>query len=184
MHSIKEKELSKIYDETHKEVLRYVVSKCHNQNDIDDIIQNIYLSFYKRLCKNIQIDSPIKYLITIAKHELYKHYGVISMTFKNVNIFSKGDDDSFDELEYDLAQKELNIDSLLCSEIWTYIKGLDLITFKIFVLHYSHDMKLKDISQTLKLKESTVKNKLYRALKSIRKEFNREDDLNDGKRII
>ena len=35
-------EFSKIYDETYNDVLRYVVCKCSNISDVEDIIQNIY----------------------------------------------------------------------------------------------------------------------------------------------
>ena len=34
-------EFSKIYDETYNDVLRYVVCKCSNISDVEDIIQNI-----------------------------------------------------------------------------------------------------------------------------------------------
>ena len=42
-------EFSKIYDETYNDVLRYVVCKCSNISDVEDIIQNIYLDVYKKL---------------------------------------------------------------------------------------------------------------------------------------
>ncbi len=34
---------NEIYDKTHLDLLKYVVIKCHNINDTNDIIQETYL---------------------------------------------------------------------------------------------------------------------------------------------
>lgn len=45
-------EFIKIYNDTYNDVLKYVVAKCNDANDIKDLMQNIYLSFFKSLNKN------------------------------------------------------------------------------------------------------------------------------------
>ena len=34
---------NKIYNETYSDVLKYVIIKCHDINDANDIIQEVYL---------------------------------------------------------------------------------------------------------------------------------------------
>ena len=41
--------MTQIYNATYEDVLRYVTSKCRNYNDIGDLLQNIYLNFYRAL---------------------------------------------------------------------------------------------------------------------------------------
>lgn len=69
------------------------------------------------------------------------------------------------DLESDFITKE-NIDN-----IWKYIKSKNVETAKIFYLYFINDMKLKEISEELEIKESTVKSNLYRMLKDLKKTF-------------
>lgn len=164
--------LTEIYKDTHKDVLKYVVSKCNNPDDINDLVQNVYLNFCKRLKKSGHVDNPKKYLITIARNEIFKHYGFIQASKEFIPLFSKGDGEDFSALESEISTADISYDSLLCGEVWEYVKTLDILTFKIFVLYFSHDMKIIDISKTLKVNESTVKSRLYRTIKDIRNRFN------------
>ena len=38
---------NKIYDETYSDILKYIIIKCHDINDANDIIQEVYLEFWK-----------------------------------------------------------------------------------------------------------------------------------------
>ena len=40
-----------IYNETYNNTFRYVICKCNNLNNIDDILQDTYLEFYRILKK-------------------------------------------------------------------------------------------------------------------------------------
>lgn len=51
------------------------------------------------------------------------------------------------------------------------IKKQTLITQKIITLYYLENMKIKDISNLLKMKESTVKSILYRGINKIKEEI-------------
>ena len=45
------KQFEMIYRETYKDVLKYIISKCSNIDDVNDIIQETYLEMYKALKK-------------------------------------------------------------------------------------------------------------------------------------
>lgn len=64
------KKFDKLYDETYKDISRYVVCNCFNIDDVKDILQNIYMEVYKK----IDIIEDKKYIIGIAKNKIYKYY--------------------------------------------------------------------------------------------------------------
>ncbi|MCL2775181.1 MAG: sigma-70 family RNA polymerase sigma factor [Oscillospiraceae bacterium] len=163
---------TEIYNSTYDGIFRYVLSKCRNSGDIPDIVQNTYLNLYTRMSKRTDIKEPIKYLVKTAKHELYKIYGIWNLSSKNIPVYSKADDENFEDIERELLVETDEINNLLCEEIWKYIKNTDILTYKIFVLYFQYDEKLRDIAETLKVNESTVKNRLFRTLKQIKEKYN------------
>ena len=72
--------------------------------------------------------------------------------------------DKFD-LEQDIITKNN------AEEIWYYLNNKNLMTSKIFYLYFCLDMKISEIAKELNLKESTVKNKIYRTLKELKNKF-------------
>lgn len=167
-----EKYITDVYKDTYNDVLRYIVSKCGNINDVADLIQNVYLNFYRAIKNKRKIEEPKKYLIRIARNELYRHYGVLQMAKNYMPLFSINDEEYYKEFQEDLKTENDYDEKLLCKEIWEYIKQLDMLTFKIFFLYFRSDIKIKDIGTSLNISESTVKNRLYRTMKKINDEFN------------
>ena len=49
------REFDSIYNETFNEIKRYVILKCKNIADVEDILQNIYADAYKKLKKNMNL---------------------------------------------------------------------------------------------------------------------------------
>jgi RNA polymerase sigma-70 factor (ECF subfamily) len=166
-----DKLLTDIYNDTYNDVLKYVIIKCRNADDIPDLMQNIYLNLYNRLKKHGRVNEPKKYLIKIAKHELYRHYGFLNLSKNLIPVFSPNAEENFSNFETELMEEDVTEDLLLCKDLWLYIKKCDILTFKIFSLYFSKDLKISDIAKALKVKESTVKNRLYRTLKEMKKEF-------------
>lgn len=163
--------LHNIYNETYDDILKYIISKCNNIEDVQDIIQNVYFNFYKIIQKK-EILEPKRYLIKIAKNEIYKTYGLLSLAKNNIPTFSLNIENINKDFNYSIFSFDENYDSsLICDEIYNYLRNNDSLTFKIFLLHFKYDMKIKDISIKLKINESTVKNRLYRTLKELKTIF-------------
>jgi RNA polymerase sigma-70 factor (ECF subfamily) len=167
-----EREFNGIYDSTYSDIYKYVLSKARNIGDIDDIVQNIYINFYNRLKKGVEIKEPVKYLVKTAKHEVYKNYRVFDRLAKHVPVFSKSEDENYDNFELELLNEEKDeISGLILEEVWKFLKSGDVMTYKIFVLYFEYEEKLCDIAKILAVKESTVKNRLFRTLKIIREKY-------------
>lgn len=169
------KQFEKIYDETYNTTLKYVICKCSNLDDVNDIIQETYLEFYKSLKQQKQINNYRKYIIGIASNKIKKHYNFLSR-IKTIPLFSDKDNDLniVDTIPNNIDLEEIIIKCTNNDLIWKYLKTKKIIIQKVFYLYYELDLTIKDISQQLKVSESYTKNCLYRTLKELQN-FLRKD---------
>ncbi len=65
------------------------------------------------------------------------------------------------------------------SKIWEYLNKKGALTFKIFYLHYTLGVTLKEISENLEMNENSVKTILYRTIKEIKKNFGKRGEENE-----
>lgn len=167
------KKFNKIYDETYSDILKYVIIKCHNINDANDIIQDIYLEFWKILNKKTVIDDNIKsYLIGIAVNKIKKHFTIIQKIRTLVN-----NEDLVIDIKSNINIEDIIINNEDWNSIWEYIKNKRNQDIpKIFYLHYKLEMSIKGIAKELDVNESYVKNLIYRTLKELSTTFGKECD--------
>lgn len=172
---------NKIYDKTYSDILRYVVIKCNDINNVNDIIQETYLEFWKILCKKEITDKNIKsFIIGIANNKIKKHYSLINK-ITCISLFAKNEDDNslINVLKDKLDIEQLIINNDEWDSIWKYIKKKKNQNIsKIFYLHYKLDLTIKEISKELNLSESYIKNSIYRTLNELSIIFEGEKDKN------
>ncbi len=170
---------NRIYDNTYSDILKYIIIKCHNINDSNDIIQEVYFELWKILNKRDIDESNIKsFLIGISINKIKKHYTLVQR-FKTISIFNKSDKDIelIDSLKDSIDLEDLVIRSDEWDFIWNYIKPKKNQNIpKIFYLYYVLDLTIKDISKELIVSESYVKNVIYRTLDELRSLFGKESD--------
>lgn len=168
-----------IYNDTYNRTLKYIVIKCNNIEDINDIIQDTYLELLNKMKRNKlkKVENIENYILGIASNIIKRHY----TKKKKENIISYDDEDNITELlisdDFDLEESVMtkyNID-----KIWNYIKNKELIIIKIFYLYYGLGLKISEIAQELGIGESNIKNKIYRTLKELKKYLGEEVNKND-----
>lgn len=158
-----------LYYETYTDVLNYVVIHCSHVEDVKDIVQNIYLDVLKKIEKNNQVFSK-PYIIGIAKNKVKDYY---RFHYKNkiISLFSsiKKQDgiDLIDAIEANIDIEKMIVKAEDIQFVWSYLKKQKTIVFKIFYLYYYRDYSIKDIAEELNIKESNVKNYLYRTLNKL-----------------
>jgi len=169
------KKFNNIYDETYYDILKYIIIKCNNINDANDIIQDVYLEFWNILNKkDIQDDNFKSYLIGIAVNKIKKHYSLISK-IKRINIFDNNEE--IDNIKDNIDIEDLIIKNDDWNIIWKYIKNKkNQDIAKIFYLYYKLELSIKEISIELNVSESYVKNLIYRTLKELCSLFGKECD--------
>ena len=159
-----------IYDKTYSDIMRYVIVKCHNINDANDIIQDVYFEFWKILNKKEVVETNIKsFLIGIAINKIKKHYSLIQR-FKTISFFDKDSNDIelIDNFKSDIDIEDLVIKSDDWNSVWKYLKNKKNQDIpKVFYLYYKLGLSLKEISNELDKSESYIKNLIYRTLKEL-----------------
>lgn len=157
----------KLYNESYKNVLKYVICNCSNMEDVKDIVQNVYVDLLKKINK-INIDNGNAYVMGIAKNKVNEYYR-FNYKIKLVNLFSK--DEEFDITcnipdDFDLQDEFIKKEDI--KFIWYFLKGKKAIVFKVFYLYFYEDMSIKDVAGLLKISESNVKHYLYRTLNELK----------------
>ena len=66
---MKEELFNKLYEETFDEITKYVICNCSNINDINDIIQTLYLDIFKIINKDNYDLLNKSYIKAIAKNK-------------------------------------------------------------------------------------------------------------------
>lgn len=146
-----------VYNESYKDISRYVVLNANNIGDVKDILQNIYLEVYK----NIDKVSDKNYVFGIAKNVLKKYY-----RFK---FLRKDDTEITDNIKSNINLEKTVMDKFDTELVWKYLKKKNNNIAKIIYLYYYEDFTIKEIANSLKLTESNVKNYIYRTLKELRR---------------
>lgn len=167
-----------VYAATFKAVSRFVAGHASRFQDSEDIIQNVYTRFYKRICDkgHDDIENPEAFLINIAKFECRTFLsGFLKRKerIRNLSEFSEEESASLDaELSKNVPLLEEAINNkILAKQIFDDVMKNDEIVGQIFYLHFVCDMKLDEVAKRLDMNVSTVKTKLYRTIERQKKKF-------------
>ena len=99
-----------VYNESYKDISRYVVLNANNIGDVKDILQNIYLEVYK----NIDKVGDKNYVFGIAKNVLKKYY-----RFK---FLRKDDTEITDNIKSNINLEKTVMDKFDTELVWKYLK--------------------------------------------------------------
>lgn len=176
INQINLKKFNEIYDKTYSKVVKYVVCKCSNIEDVNDIIQEVYIDVYRKIEKIDDKQNVEAYILGIAKNKINKHYGLL-YKFKTISLNSKDikEQELIENISDDIDIEKIIIKDIDLEVIWEYLKKKKAIIGKIFYLYYNLDFTIKEIAKELTLSESYIKNCLYRTLKELQK-FMRKGD--------
>ena len=147
---ISEKQFDYVYNEYAKELYNIAYGYTRNRDDSIDIMQNAYVVLLESN-KKFESNEHIKYfLIRVTINESLDLLKSVSKkrVIKNIDVVVNFPETKKEELPYDLSE----IVNTLPEKYKT-----------IIILHYYDDMKIKDISNVLKISEPAVKKRLERA---------------------
>ena len=165
---------NEIYNSTSKTVLTFITARCARTADISDIVQDTYIELYQAMCKRGAhfIKNDKAFVLRIAKQKLSRYYSwherqrtIRSMSTQNED----GEDVELSDLEADeFLTENFVVNKILIETAEEFIKQKPEEVKKVFYLYYGVGLTITEISQTLSIKESNVKNKLYRTLRELR----------------
>jgi RNA polymerase sigma-70 factor, ECF subfamily len=147
---------------------RFLVVRIRSASDMEDVYQEVWKRFYERTA-GIRPQEPFRYLIKIAKGELYKRYRNQSLRQEREVELQENIPDSFPPFEGAL------LDRMDTADIWRIVKTEPLLSYQSFVLYYGFDQTVRQIAHALSISEDAVKSRLYRTRERIRAEWKGAD---------
>ena len=154
----------RLIDIFHGNIFRMVYCRIHSQLDAEDLTQDIFIRMLKYLpgLKDATRFKP--WLFSIALNRIRDYHRKKNMlTFLGM---ATGKDD----MEQVPAENQNHpVNNLIRQEFWKQFYRLtDILSQgerEVFLLRFVDHLGIREIAQTLKKNESTVKTHLYRALK-------------------
>ncbi len=157
-----------VYDYTYNQILKYVIIKTSNADEVDDIVQNVYRNFFARITRKgfADIKAPHAFIIRLADKELSRHYKA-----RAVKREMEADSEMMDETvpAENIPFEEMMDDREELNKVWQIVKDAPLLSYKAFVLYYNYDMPVAEIARNLCISQQNVKNRLHRTRNSVRK---------------
>jgi len=166
-----------IYNKTYNDILKYIICKCRNFDDVNELMQDTYIELYQALSnkKSIKVSDENAYIRGIAKNIINKYYRDKYEEKANILYISKENENKIHiPSYYDFDENIINKENIV--KIWDYLNNKNILIAKIFYLYYALGLKITEISKELKISESTVKNYIYRTLKELKKLFGKEEN--------
>lgn len=163
---------NRIYDETRDDLLRYLMIRTNAAPEAEDLFQEVYRQFFRRLTQNaLPILDPRRYLFSAAKKLLAGYYRKAAKR--------KAAEQPMPE-DFDLISDEEPIDERLlkeerADEIWRLLKSEPELNQRVFLLFYGYDRSQKEIAEALGISEEAVRQRLYRTRSRIRALLEREE---------
>jgi len=157
-----------IYNKTYNDILKYIICKCRNFDDVNELMQDTYIELYQALSnkKSIKVSDENAYIRGIAKNIINKYYRDKYEEKANILYISKENENKIHiPSYYDFDENIINKENIV--KIWDYLNNKNILIAKIFYLYYALGLKITEISKELKISESTVKNYIYRTLKEL-----------------
>lgn len=117
---------TKLYDETYKNVLKFVVCNCSSMDDVEDIVQSIYLELLKLLRRNIYFnktdDRNIRIAFSNRNRPLRDYYfGELNRVNSKIRgydlIIYQFDNSYFVEFKYDGCNYDIETNNITLEEL-------------------------------------------------------------------
>jgi len=148
----------KFYEETYHDFQKFLIIKSPKLDKVDDLLQEAYLKVYTQSKKKKILDEKA-YLFQVGWNLLKKEYKLkeefsLEENIKNASI----------RIEEDI------LNQITLEQLWDSIQAKDIRIQKCIYLYYL-GMSIEEISSSLNLNRSNVKNYLYRTFKELREEF-------------
>lgn len=150
-----------IYEKTFPELRRMAVIRARCVSDAEDLLQNVYMAFYRQTQKNGAnvAQNPEAYLKTILKRELAGYYRGKSMAAEPIT------EAGVLPIEEDAEEQALF--RLAVSDVWMSLKEESELSEKLFLLRYEYDMSTREIAEQLSLSDEAVRARLSRTRKNL-----------------
>ncbi|MEG2447965.1 MAG: sigma-70 family RNA polymerase sigma factor [Bacilli bacterium] len=155
--------MDKIYDEYYYKLYFWAIKKTNNKEDAEDLVNNVFLSIFEYLNKNVKVEK-LENLIWKVAYNLWCTKAKKYIKEKNNIIY---EDIYIKNYEADM------IDKIIYKEIITNLDNFGLTEKEkiSFNLYYFNDLSIKEISKKINANETNIKYYLFNARKKIKERY-------------
>lgn len=167
----------KVYEQTHRSLLRYAIVHLDDPTDAEDALQNVYVDFYRRITQygHIDILSPEAFLIRMLKREIIQNYR--ERERRRLRFVDEIREDQIPSEHFE----DVVMDRALAEEILKQAKLLPKETYRTFVLYYGYEMSVSEIAKQLDVGKEAVKSRLLRARNSLKQRMDESYSIGGNK---
>ena len=157
-----------VYRANADKLKRFLVVRIRSVSDMEDVYQEVWKRFYERTA-GLRPQEPFRYLIKIAKGELYHRYRSQSRKNEREEPLQETMPDAQAPFEPALLAR------MDAAAVWQIVKTEPLLSYQAFVLYYGFDQSVRQTADALSISEDAVKARLYRTRERIRAEWKGAD---------
>ena len=157
----------KVYEQTHRSLIKYAILHLDDPTDAEDALQNVYVDFYRRISQygHFDILSPEAFLMKMLKREIIKNYR--ERDRRRLHFVDEIKEDRIPEESFE----DSVMDRALAEEILRQAKLLPKETYRTFVLYYGYEMSIAEIAKELDIGKEAVKSRLLRARNCLKQQM-------------
>lgn len=154
-----------VYQATHQDVYRTVAFLVYNKQDIEDIVNEVYMRMWRSF-HTYDLNRPFRFWlhgITVRQVQDWKR-----KAWRRIRLFERNRQMTcvqFDWTDAAVLQSEMQHD------LFELVRQLSYKLRVVVILRYFHDYALEEIADMLHIPVGTVKSRHHLALKELRKRF-------------
>lgn len=142
-----------------------------NKEDAEDVLQDTFVSIYKNAKTLSDFEKLKPWIFSILKNTSYTSYKKRKREFPDEFILDKTEKSPTYLVEDEIAEK---------SEIQDALMTLKEKEREVLVLYYYNDFSIEEIASICKTFQGTVKSRLHRARKNLKKELLKTQEEYEG----
>lgn len=157
------------------EIYQFAYRRCNTSYEAEDLCSEIIIAVIVAIHKQVNIDNFYAFVWTIARR-VYADYcekrskNSVNISIENVELTMGSQNNEIDEFLEETMEREQ------IKKIFREIAFLSKAYREVMVMYYIDEYKIKDIATDLNISETTVKQRLFWARNSIRKEVETMND--------
>lgn len=155
-----------LYEEYYLSLYRTALLILGNREEAEDVLQDTFLSIYKNINNLKEFNKLRPWIFSILKNSCYTRYKNRKREFPDEFVLEKADSNLISSGEDEF---------LLNNEVESAILKLNHKEREVLVLFYYDDFSIEEIAKILKTFTGTVKSRLFRARKNLKKEIMKVD---------
>lgn len=160
-----------LYQEYYLVLYRTALLILGNREDAEDVLQDTFVSIYKKARTLSDFEKLKPWIFSILKNTSYTRYKKRKREFPDEFVLDKAEESPTYLGEDDFAEK---------SEIQDALMTLKEKEREVLVFYYYNDFSIEEIASICKTFQGTVKSRLYRARKNLKKELLKTQEEYEG----